>query len=234
MADGHCSSPLAVGSFVMLHSLNARAELNGLVGSVEGAQNANGRQPVRLPPTVSKHAMLLKPQNLELLVSPTVEIPRLVSTKHAEEVRERVRAAADGVRDGSGGRIVLDLEHTGLGEVPASIGALGSMVEEVWLGGNDRLQRLPAALTGLHQVQLLDVDACALRELPSSLGLLRALRSLYANDNQLCALPASMSQLCELSDLRLSGNRLGAAARDVGAAARGASSSGGDVCAYVR
>jgi len=45
----------------------------------------------------------------------------------------------------------------------------------------------------LHSLSELNVSANALTELPSSLGLLRYLRTLYADDNELTFLPAEVA-----------------------------------------
>ena len=214
------SSDASPGDAILIHSLNARADLNGFVGHVEaGVDEGNGRLAVRLPPSVSGAAVLLKPTNMTRLGDVVAAIADHVDGEHADEIRERVRSLVQG------GTKVLDLEETGLGTLPAEVSALGTDMQELWLASNTDLQVLPAAIASLQSLRLLDVDNCRLAALPDALGHLPALRSLYANANGLKALPASLAKLRSLRELRLSDNCLGHA--DESAAGDGSSAGGG-------
>eukprot|EP00900_Chrysochromulina_parva_P001444 jgi/Chrpa1/112/Chrysochromulina_OHIO_Genome00008193-RA len=60
-AELECVQP---GTFVYVHGLKSRPELNGAIGRVSGALQENGRIPVRLDPPHEK-VVALKPANLE-------------------------------------------------------------------------------------------------------------------------------------------------------------------------
>ena len=192
-----------VGTTVILHSLSARADLNGLLGTVVSPIDvASRRIAVSLPPKIMKPPIMVKPQNMSRVGEPA-DISTLVATEHQTEVRERLIAVSGGTSK------VLDLEHTDLKLVPAAIGVLGARVEILVLAGNDQVTSLPPAIAALQSLRLLDVDGCCLSALPASLSFLSSLQSLYANGNRLTSLPVSFGQLRSLRELRLSGNALG-------------------------
>jgi hypothetical protein len=54
-----------VGDLVELHGLNQKPEFNGLIGTVVGALNADGRYPVTVEmPSGGRLSIKLKPENL--------------------------------------------------------------------------------------------------------------------------------------------------------------------------
>ena len=78
---------LQPGTFVCVHGLESRPELNGAIGRVSGALQENGRIPVRLGPP-HERVFALKPANLEQ------------SAIAEEELKERLAE-----------RMLLDKEH---------------------------------------------------------------------------------------------------------------------------
>jgi len=199
----NCDTHPRVGTNVILHSLSARADLNGLLGTVAAPIDiASRRIAVSLPPNIMKYPLMVKPQNMSRVGEPA-DIVTLVAAEHQTEVRERLIAVSNGTST------VLDLEHTDLKLVPAAIGVLGARVEIMVLAGNDQVTSLPPAIAALQSLRLLDVDGCRLSALPASLCFLSSLQSLYANDNRLTSLPGSFGHLRSLRELRLSGNALG-------------------------
>ena len=182
------SAPSA-GSLVLVHSLSARADLNGLVGTVSSEVDAStGRLAVRLPTSVTKAPVLLKPQNTTLVNSLDAELVDQVDPEHAAEVRERISTVQ------SGATKTLDLDSTGLRALPVSIAHLGG-IGQLWLAGNAGMEPLPAAVVALQSLRVIDIDGCQLLALPDALGYLPTLRKLYANENRLARLPLSLSKL---------------------------------------
>ncbi len=59
-----------------------------------------------------------------------------------------------------------------------------------------------------HFAKRLDLSANQLKELPTSLGNLAQLETLWLSDNQLKELPASLGNLAQLEDLDLAANQL--------------------------
>jgi len=70
------------------------------------------------------------------------------------------------------------------------------------------LRELPDSLGELRALRYLDLHANALRDVPSSLGDLGSLRHLYLFRNRLVALPDRVGDLRSLETLIVSGNRL--------------------------
>ena len=201
------SANALVGRDVLLHSLAKRPELNGLCGHASSYDDDKGRLVVRLPGSEhEKKPLLLKPDNVTRAPVASTAIAACCAAEHADEVRERVEAVRAGVGLEGGMQHVLDLEHTGLRELPAVIGTL-SLTQQLWLGSNE-LTALPSALGQLRALKQLDVDANCLATLPESIGALGALESLFANANRFTRLPAALGRLRALRELRLADNRL--------------------------
>ena len=197
-----------LGHDVLLHGLKARADLNGLVGEASSFDADKGRFTVKMPG--SAKPLLLKPENLERTPECSSAIAACCAAEHAEEVRERVRAVRMGSDQDDDAHMqhVLDLEDTGLRELPACVGTLG-LTRELWLGNNG-LASLPNALGSLVALKQLDIDGNALTALPDSIASLVALEALYANRNRFARLPAALASLRALRELRLSDNQLSA------------------------
>lgn len=202
------------GRHVILSALAKRPELNGLCALAERYDEASGRYVVRLPSEAGAKkktaAILLKAANLGAVERDAARsIAGFCGAEHAEEVRDRVRTAEAGKRHEdslSAPGIPLDLEQTGLRELPASVGTL-SLVTALWLGSN-HLTSLPLSIGSLVNLRNLDVDGNSLQSLPATIGNLQQLQSLYANANQLTELPDAIGNLSALKELRLSDNRL--------------------------
>ena len=200
------SDAALVGRNVTVRGLKARPELNGMCAKVETLDAKSGRYATRVP--ILAHPILLKSDNLEAAQSPSAAIAAAVAAEHREEVKERVNAAAAGEIHESGHAVVLDLEHTGLTELPEPVGFLAEL-RELWLAGNE-LVKLPLAVGCLLRLRTLDLDGNALTMLPASIEHLVGLEALYCNSNRLVAVPDSIGKLRALKELRLSDNRLGA------------------------
>lgn len=99
---------------------------------------------------------------------------------------------------------VLNLSGLGLETVPASISALTN------LGlldlGKNKLTSLPPGIGELRKLNTLFLEGNRLTSLPRELGNLRRLQTLWLQNNQLASLPDSLLQLSGLRSLRLFGN----------------------------
>lgn len=203
---------------MLVAGLAKRPDLNGLCAFATRFDEERGRYVVRVPHDSGKPGrsgggttnMLLKGDNLRALES---DLARAFSAQcldeHGRDVRDRVRTAEMGKPHDdllSMPGVPLDLEHTGLKELPVGVGSL-RLVTALLLGWNE-LVSLPRSVGSLNQLQMLDIDGNALCALPDTLGCLVCLESLYANKNQLTTLPESIGQLRSLIELRLADNRL--------------------------
>lgn len=196
------------GKHVLIHDLKSATglALNGLCALCEAFDEASGRYAVRVP--TKAVPMLLREANLQRTPDAPKTIASACAAEHAEEVLARARAVAAGERhEEVMERVVLDLESTGLRQLPEMIGAF-DQAQELWLGGNE-LSALPSSIGGLRALRVLDVDGNALACLPDALGMLVGLESLFANNNALEALPESLGELRALRELRVAGNQLG-------------------------
>ena len=142
-----------VGRYVLLDALVSRGDLNGLVGKCEAFDAPSGRLAVRLSTSPQKPPMLIKAQNVIALSDAVSELACACASEHKNEVVERARAARSGQLHDDCQRVVLDLESTGLEQLPSSIGTLG-LVVELWLGDN-RLTSLPIAVASLNSLRAL-------------------------------------------------------------------------------
>lgn len=87
-------------------------------------------------------------------------------------------------------------------------------LQRLYLNHN-RLSEVPAGITKLNQLKVLDLSDNALTTLPSELGLVFSLRYLFLFDNKIQSLPYDFGNLFQLDMIGLEGNPLNEHTRDV-------------------
>ena len=143
-----------IGHHVLVHDLKARPELNGLCGEAKSFDSSKGRFAVKILGVSG--SLLLKLDNLERMPEASNAIAACCHAEHADEVRERVRTVRSGSKsDDPHMQYVLDLEDTGLRELPPCVGTLAE-TRELWLGNNG-LTALPSAIGCIIALRQLDL-----------------------------------------------------------------------------
>ena len=102
-------------------------------------------------------------------------------------------------------------------EFPAVLERLMS-IDELPLGffSKGTLQRLPASMGQLRQLQQLNLRDNKLATLPPEIGQLSQLQKLYLGGNQLSTLPPETGELGQLQEVDLSGNQLRSLPPEIG------------------
>lgn len=101
----------------------------------------------------------------------------------------------------------LILSHRGIAELSPRLFELGAALTRLYLADNC-LTQLPASISALTGLVLLDVSGNKLEQLPAGVGKLKQLRWLHASRNELRALPAEIGDCTALRVLDLNSNKL--------------------------
>ncbi|XP_074291913.1 uncharacterized protein LOC141618735 [Silene latifolia] len=106
---------------------------------------------------------------------------------------------------------VIDFRQSGFtGELPESIGNLSTGLQKLGLGQNRIDGTIPAGITNLISLVLLDMEACNFTgALPLNFGKLQNLQSIFLDSNKLTGrVPESLGNLSRLSEIYLQDNKL--------------------------
>ena len=107
-----------------------------------------------------------------------------------------------------------NLKSSGLEKLPAEISQLQNL-QELHLWGN-QLTTLPAEMGQLQNLQKLYLGGNQLTTLPAEMGQLQNLQTLWLGDNKLTTLPAEIGQLQNLQTLWLVDNKLTTLPAEIG------------------
>jgi hypothetical protein len=115
---------LQPGTFVCVHGLESRPELNGAIGRVSGALQENGRIPVRLGPP-HERVFALKPANLEQSAIAEEELKKRLAERMLLDKEHMVRTNwRGGDIDGLGNVAEVVSSYQGNGRLRFNVGDL--------------------------------------------------------------------------------------------------------------
>ena len=105
--------------------------------------------------------------------------------------------------------VFIDLSHNAIAAIDKALGGSLKRLNELRLGGNPMLDRLPPELGLCVNLAKLDASACAIRRVPVELGALAFVHTVILRNNHITGpLPEQIGLLCSVTSLDLSKNRI--------------------------
>ncbi|KAI0666027.1 Endonuclease/exonuclease/phosphatase [Trametes maxima] len=164
-------------------------ETNGIASDTEGSPSVKSQVPSDASPTTAS-AIANHPSST---VPPVAEVARPSAPKPPGNTWQS-----------------LDMGGVGIKNIPNTSGLFAfTFLTNLYLNHN-ALHSVPAEISKLRQLELLDLSGNSLSSLPPELGMLTSLKELYVFDNQLTQLPPQLGTLHQLLTLGVEGNPLDA------------------------